>query len=94
MLSLGAIFTPPAIRSDDTLWCWGYGGFGELGLGDTTDRTSPAQVGADTWKAVAAGNLHTCAIRSDDTLWCWGNNDSGQLGLDGATDRTAPHSRC
>ncbi|MDX6298230.1 MAG: hypothetical protein QOI51_2087, partial [Nocardioidaceae bacterium] len=29
------------IRTDQTLWCWGYNGNGELGLGDTTARNLP-----------------------------------------------------
>ena len=30
-----------ATRTDGTLWCWGYNGFGALGDGTTTDRTTP-----------------------------------------------------
>lgn len=30
-----------ATQTDNTLWCWGANGFGELGLGDTTDRWAP-----------------------------------------------------
>ena len=35
-------------RTDHTLWCWGDNTYGQLGLGDTTDRTIPTQVGTDT----------------------------------------------
>ena len=31
-----------------------------------------------TYKAIAAGGLHTCAIRADDTLACGGSNGDGQ----------------
>ena len=29
------------------LWVWGYGGYGQLGLGDATNRLVPVWVGAD-----------------------------------------------
>ena len=35
-----------ALRRDGTLWAWGLNRFGQLGLGDTTDRLTPRQVRA------------------------------------------------
>ena len=29
-----------AVKTDGTLWCWGYNGYGQLGLGDTTKKCS------------------------------------------------------
>jgi hypothetical protein len=78
------------VRTDGTLWAWGNNGQGRLGLGDTTNRTSPTQVGTDTdWADVAAGN-HSLGLRTDGTLWAWGSNGSGQLGLGDTTDRWSP----
>jgi len=37
-----------AIKSDGTLWAWGWNEYGQLGLGNTTDQHSPVQVGTDT----------------------------------------------
>ena len=31
-------------KNDDTVWAWGSKTFGQLGLGDTSDRFSPVQV--------------------------------------------------
>lgn len=77
-----------AIKSDGTLWAWGLNIDGQLGLGvgDTTLRTVPVQVNADTdWHAVAAGKNHSLALKGDPTkeltLWAWGRNASGQLGI-------------
>jgi alpha-tubulin suppressor-like RCC1 family protein len=34
-----------ALKRDGTLWAWGFNRFGQLGLGDSTDRHVPTQVG-------------------------------------------------
>jgi len=43
------------LKTDGTLWAWGYNGiYGALGLGDTTSRSSPVQVGAlTTWVVIS-----------------------------------------
>jgi alpha-tubulin suppressor-like RCC1 family protein len=52
-----------AIKTDGTLWTFGYNNAGQLGLGDTTNRSSPVQVGSlTTWASVAAGFNHAAAI--------------------------------
>lgn len=33
-----------AMKSDSTVWCWGYNGYGQLGDGTSTDRYTPTQV--------------------------------------------------
>lgn len=47
-----------ALKTDGTVWSWGQNNYGELGLGDTTARYSPVQVGSKTnWKlAIACGD--------------------------------------
>lgn len=75
--------------------CWGANAFGQLGLGNTTDRgTLPAQMGQAlpyvalgglSALAITAGEAHTCSILSDGNVKCWGRNFYGQLGL-GDTD--------
>ncbi|HWH01880.1 MAG TPA: hypothetical protein VNV66_21775 [Pilimelia sp.] len=79
-----------AIRTNGTLYCWGYNGDGPLGQGDTGDESTPAQVGSATdWLAITAGLAHTCGIRGTGTagaLYCWGNNQYGEAGQAGGTD--------
>ena len=35
-----------ATKPDGSLWAWGYNAYGQLGLGDTTDRWTPTEVAA------------------------------------------------
>jgi len=58
------------LRSDGTLWAWGYNAYGQLGLGGTADGWTPARVGSATnWVAVSGGQYHSLGLRSDGTLW-------------------------
>src|SRR3989338_5085700 len=80
-----------AIKTDWTLWAWGFNNYGQLGDGTTTNRSSPTQIGSGTnWSSVSAGGYHTVAIKTDGTLWVWGNNGNGKLGDGTTTDRYSP----
>ena len=63
-----------------TLWAWGLGWGGMLGLGDQTSRSSPMQVGTDTTWAHACQQGFSLGTKTDGTLWSWGYNNKGQLG--------------
>jgi alpha-tubulin suppressor-like RCC1 family protein len=52
-----------AIKTDGTLWSFGFNFYGQLGQNDIVHRSSPVQVGSLTnWKSVASGSYHTVAI--------------------------------
>ena len=70
------------IKTDGTLWGWGYNSSGQLGLGDRTTRNTPVQLNASTnWKMVAVGGYSCIAsIKTDGTLWTCGQNYYGVLG--------------
>jgi alpha-tubulin suppressor-like RCC1 family protein len=80
-----------AIKTDGTLWTWGYNGNGQLGDNTITHKSSPVQTiaGGTNWKQVACG-YHTAAIKTDGTLWTWGNNSYGQLGDNSITNKSSP----
>lgn len=78
-------YATSAVRSDNTLWSWGNGNFGQLGNNSTTSTNSPVQVGALTnWAKISRGYNFAVAVKTDGTLWSWGQNTSGQLGFPGA----------
>lgn len=80
-----------AVKTDGTLWTWGYNNYGQLGLGNRTDYSSPKQVGAlSTWSLVSGGQYWCLALKTDGTLWSWGYNVSGQLGLNNTTYYSSP----
>jgi alpha-tubulin suppressor-like RCC1 family protein len=80
-----------ALKSDGTVWAWGYGGFGALGDGTGATRLSPVQVtGLTGVTAIATGRIHSMALKSDGTVWCWGRNYSGELGDNTTTQSNAP----
>ena len=55
-----------ALKTDGTLWGWGWNGDGRIGDGTTTNRSSPVQIGAlTTWSQITTG----FAIKQDKTLW-------------------------
>ena len=82
-----------AIKSDGTLWMWGAGADGGLGLNDATNlnsRSSPVQVGTDTnWSLISCGYFNTSAIKTNGTLWAWGSNGA-ELGLNDIIGRSSP----
>lgn len=81
-----------AVKSDGTLWTWGYNVVGGLGTGNTTHRSSPVQTvaGGNTWRTVAAGAYHMAAIKTDGTLWAWGSGTGGELGDNANVSRSSP----
>lgn len=80
-----------ALKSDGTVWSWGYNSNGQLGDGTTTDSVYPVQVQDLTGiKQIAAGSFHTIALKDDETIWGWGLNKLGQLGDATITDQLLP----
>ena len=80
-----------ALRSDGTVWAWGWNGYGQLGNATMTDSTQPVRVsGLSRIVAVAAGAVHSLAVDADGQAWAWGWNGYGQLGNGTTTDSATP----
>lgn len=80
-----------AVTVSGALSCWGANLRGQLGLGDTDDRTTPQAITSlGEVVDVSAGVAFTCAVKKDGTLWCWGSNYVGQLGTGDTTDASTP----
>ncbi|MFN8516970.1 MAG: RCC1 repeat-containing protein [Chloroflexia bacterium] len=82
-----------ALKSDGTVWAWGYDSLGQLGDGTVGDgaggsgsRATPSQVVAPGGgfltdvSAIAGGIAHNLALKRDGTVWAWGQNGKGELG--------------
>ena len=87
--------TTAGIKTDGTLWTWGYNFHGQLGIGTSgaaSCRSSPGTTagGGTTWLKISLGCVHVTALKTDGTLWTWGCNTFGQLGDGGAINRSGP----
>ena len=78
-----------AVKNNGELYVWGENSYGQLGLGDTTDRTSAiVQSGtADNWSYISCGQRYALGMKTDGTIWASGWNFYGRLGLRDTTDR-------
>ena len=80
-----------SVKTDGTLWAWGYNFYGQLGDGTIISKSSPIQIGAlTTWSNVACGNTFSVAVKTDDTFWAWGRNQLGQLGDGTIVSKSSP----
>jgi alpha-tubulin suppressor-like RCC1 family protein len=98
--ALAAGYHTCAVLDDGSVKCWGYNGYGQLGLGDTSSRGDSAGEMGDalpavslgrgrTALAVAVGVYHSCALLDNGQVKCWGHNGYGQLGLGDTNNRGA-----
>ena len=80
-----------ALKNDGTLWSWGLGSNGSLGLGANSNQYVPAQVGTGTaWSLLAAGFEHSMVLNA--TLNVFGSNSWGCFGTANLNNSNIPLS--
>ena len=70
-----------AVRTDDTITCWGDNRYGQADApGGTFSAVSAG------WGEVLEFNVpRSCGLRTDATITCWGDNDNGHTDAPGGT---------
>ena len=88
----GTAYSIVTVKTDGTLWSWGYNSNGSLGQNNRTHYSSPVQIPGTTWKYAAGGqaSYSMAATKTDGTLWTWGGNGYGTLGVNDKTSRSSP----
>ncbi|XP_057858700.2 ultraviolet-B receptor UVR8 isoform X2 [Cryptomeria japonica] len=75
------------------VYSWGWGDFGRLGHGNSSDLFIPHSIkllyGLKI-KQIACGDSHCLAVTRDGEVQSWGRNQNGQLGLGNTEDSLVP----
>ncbi len=90
-------FHSMALKGDGTVWAWGEGSSGQLGLGAFASNAVPAQIPAASFGSVAVrsitcGDNHSAAITGAETLYLWGENGDGQISNGATADVNVPYA--
>ncbi len=80
-----------SLKSDGTVWGWGYNNEGELGDGTAQARSNPVQVsGIGSVSSIMSGLWSSFAMQKDGSVWAWGSNLNGEFADGIATSQSVP----
>jgi alpha-tubulin suppressor-like RCC1 family protein len=84
-----------ALKSDGTVWGWGFNDYGMLGDGTNVSTRkgdlTPVQVkNLNNIMQISAKGSRCLALRNDGTVWSWGDNYGGCLGDGSFENRFEP----
>jgi len=84
-----------AVNSEGRLLVWGYGRFGQLGLGTYNDIPTPTPLGEMAFGGsevltVGCGPSHTLVVTTDGLLYTFGSGSVGKLGHGDVADSPVP----
>ncbi|USK85686.1 hypothetical protein [Peribacillus asahii] len=85
----GGTYYSLAVKSDGTVWSWGFNDASQLGIVKTSAyQNKPAKVLGEDGKGYLnqikqadGGYRHTLAVANDGSLYTWGENTYGKLGI-------------
>jgi len=84
-----------ALSSVGEGWCWGVNSEGELGVGYSSEPSSPMRSyllsSSQKPSEIVVGGSHSCVLTDRGNLVCWGLNDYGQVGEATTDSGTTPH---
>lgn len=88
-----------AIDGSGVMYAWGLNADGQLGFGDSINRSTPTAIPSVSnirFRAIAGevplttDHGSVLAIDTQNNLWVWGYNGDGQLGLNDTINRSTP----
>lgn len=89
-LKQGYYFTL-GLKSDGTVWGWGYNNYGELGIGNRTTQRVPVQtLNLKDIVDIGVGDYHSVAVDKNGRVYTWGYNYNGQLGNGNTANQLVP----
>jgi len=81
------------LADDGSLYACGYNAEGQLGIGNTTNQSTPQLLSKSDWSKIYAmgeGGGFSAGIDTSGDLYMWGYNARGQLGIGSTTNQSTP----
>lgn len=73
-----------AVANTGVVYCWGYGGYGQIGNGASVTVNVPTAVtmpaGVTNFSAAWVNAGSSCALANTGVVYCWGTGTNGQIG--------------
>ena len=88
-VSCGGLHTV-IIDMNNEIWVFGDNFYGQLGLGDNTERNKPTKISGIFAKFVSCGDNYTVIIDMNNEVWSFGSNMHSELGLGDIINRDRP----
>jgi len=82
-----------AILDNNSIYCWGYNNFGQLGVDATSSSPLPAFVNMPIGSVpvqLSLGLDFTCTVLNNGSAYCWGYNAQNQV--EGPVDNAQPNN--
>ena len=81
------------LADDGSLYACGHNSGGQLGIGNTTNQSTPQLLSKSDWSKIYAMGTNagfSAGIDTSGDLYMWGYNARGQLGIGSTTDQSTP----